>query len=537
MTARTGRWWLGAVGYEVYVRSFADGDGDGIGDLAGLAAHVDHLETLGVDIVWVTPFYPSPGHDHGYDVADYRDVADVFGSLADVDVLAADLHRRGMRLLVDLVPNHTSSEHPWFRAARSARDDPHRDFYVWRDPAPDGGPPNNWTSHFGGRAWTFDETTGQYYLHLFLPEQPDLNWAHPAVHDAFEGILRFWLDRGVDGFRIDVAHALVKHPDLPDQPTAEVPDDVEMGSTTDDWESLQHIYDTDQPGVVDVYRRWRAVADEYGAALLGEVYVLDADRLGRYLTDRGLHLAFWFGPLHVRWGADRLRGVLREGTDVAARVDGDLAWVQGSHDRSRDVARYGGGDVGRCRAMAVATLRMLLPGAVFLYQGEELGLDDPVLRPEDAQDPIAAREGEYGRSRDVARTPLPWAPGPGYGFTTGDRTWLPFGDHPDSDTAVVQAADPRSPLSTYRRLIAVRRGLSRDVEGHTVEWLTDEGPLVAYRRGPVVVVANCGAAAADLPLPRGAEVRFATAGGDHEGGRVAGVVSVEPDEALLLVEV
>jgi len=529
------RWWLGALGYEVYLRSFADGDGDGVGDLAGLAAKVDHLQALGVDIVWVTPFYPSPMHDHGYDVSDYTGVAAVFGSVADVDALVADLHARGMRLLIDLVPNHTSSEHPWFRAARSSRDDPRREYYIWRDPAPGGGPPNNWKSHFGGDAWTLDETTGQYYLHLFLPEQPDLDWSNPSVHDEFEQILRFWLDRGVDGFRIDVAHALAKHPDLPDQPTAEVPDDIEMGSTTDDWESLQHVYDTDQPAVVEVYRRWRKVADEYGAALLGEVYILEAHRIDRYLTGEGLHLAFWFGPLHVPWGAGRLRDVLREGTALAARVDGDVAWVQGSHDRSRNVARYGGGDTGRARGLAVAALQSLLPGTAFVYQGEELGLDDPVLRPEDAQDPIAAREGEYGRTRDVARTPLPWAPGPGLGFSTAERTWLPLGDHPDTETVAVQAGDPASPLAAYRRLLAARRPLVAGVAAHDVEWLTEDGPIVAYRRGDVVVAANCGDGPATLALAGpSAEVRFASDAG-REGERPGDQVHLVPNEVLVLV--
>ncbi|HEY8338341.1 MAG TPA: alpha-amylase family glycosyl hydrolase, partial [Egibacteraceae bacterium] len=249
MTASQGasRWWRGAVGYEVYLRSFADSDGDGVGDLRGVLEHLDHLAWLGVDIVWVTPFFPSPMHDHGYDVADYCGVDPRFGTLADLDALVAAVHARGMRLLIDLVPNHTSSEHPWFRAARSSRDNPYRDYYVWRDPAPDGGPPNNWTSHFGGPAWTFDEATGQYWLHLFLPEQPDLNWANPAVADEFDAILRFWLERGVDGFRIDVAHALAKHPDLPDNPPADPADADADHALTDDFRRLQHIHDVNQP--------------------------------------------------------------------------------------------------------------------------------------------------------------------------------------------------------------------------------------------------------------------------------------------------
>jgi alpha-glucosidase len=491
MDAGTG-WWRDAVGYEVYVRSFADGDGDGIGDLPGVLARLDHLAELGVGIVWLTPCYPSPQRDHGYDVADYTAIAPEYGTMADLDALVAAVHARGMRLLLDLVPNHTSSDHPWFVAARSRRDDPHRDFYVWRDPAPDGGPPNNWVSHFGGPAWTYDERTGQYWLHLFLPEQPDLNWRHPAVADAFEDILRFWFARGVDGFRIDVAHALVKHPDLPDQPPAAVgEEEIDLGSAASDWETLEHPYDSDQPGVLDVYRRWRRVADEYGALLLGEVYILEPDGLARYLGGDGLHAAFWFRVLHMPWTPASLRRVLAEGVRVTLAQPGDVAWVQGSHDRSRAVRRYGGGAVGRARALAMATLELFLPGLAFLYQGEELGLDDPVLAPEDAQDPIAVRAGEVERGRDVARTPLPWAPGPGMGFTTADRPWLPFGERTPEDTVAVQRGDPASPLSTHRRLLAVRRALA-PLDGAPFAWLDPHADVIAFRRGDVVVAANVG---------------------------------------------
>jgi alpha-glucosidase len=527
------RWWRDAVGYEVYVRSFADDDGDGVGDLPGIVARLDHLADLGVDIVWVTPFYPSPMLDHGYDVADYTDVAAELGSLADADALVAGAHDRGMRLLVDLVPNHSSSEHPWFRSARRGRDDPYRDYYVWRDPAPDGGPPNNWRSHFGGPAWTLDEASGQYWLHLFLPEQPDLNWANPAVHDEFEAILRFWLERGADGFRIDVAHSLVKHPDLPDDPLAVVSDAYEAGVTADDFEALEHRYDLDQPGVVDVYRRWRRIADEYGALLIGEVYILEASGLDRYLTAEGLHLAFWFAPLHRAWDPAALRAVLREGADLAQRVDGGVGWVQGSHDVSRAVARYGGGQVGRERALAFGVLLSLLPGTPFLYQGEELGVDDPVIRPEDAQDPIAARNGAYDKGRDVARTPMPWAPGPGLGFTSAARAWLPFGDRRPEDTVAVQRADPDSTLSAHRRLLAARRPLlplPRDVA-----WLTDDGGVVAYRRGDVVVAANLGDDPEDVDLGglAGAVVRFGTDVG-REGNLAGERLSLAPREAVVV---
>jgi alpha-glucosidase len=518
-------WWRQAVGYEVYVRSFADSNGDGIGDLRGLIDHLDHLVDLGVDMVWVTPFYPSPMLDHGYDVADYRDITPEYGTLAEADELIAAVHDRGMRLLIDLVPNHTSSAHPWFLAARSSRDDPHRDHYIWRDPAPDGGPPNNWVSHFGGRAWTLDEATGQYWLHLFLPEQPDLNWRNPAVRDEFDDILRFWLDRGVDGFRIDVAHALIKHADLPDQPRATVPEPADLGSAASDWETLEHPHDTDQPEVLDIYRRWRKIADEYGAMLVGEVYLLERELLARYLAGDGLHASFWFEPLHISFErTDVLRSVLADGVRLDLENPGDIAWVQGSHDRSRAVGRYGGGRLGRERALAISTVMTFLPGLSFLYQGEELGLDDPDLSESDAQDPIAVRAGEFERARDVARTPIPWAPGPHMGFTTGDRAWLPLGRRTDGDTVAVQDRDPGSVLNRYRSLLALHRELRPLPDDF--EWLDAGEQVLAFRRGGVVVAANLRDAPAVVHLE--GETRFSSVGGTGANRLLA------PHEAVVL---
>jgi alpha-glucosidase len=301
------RWWQGAVGYEIYVRSFADSDGDGTGDLRGIRDRLAYLADLGVDIVWITPFYPSPQADHGYDVADYLGVDPTYGTVDDAIDLIDRAHELGMRAVFDLVPNHTSSEHPWFLDACSSRGSAHRDWYVWRDPAPDGGPPNNWVSYFGGPAWTLDEATGQYYLHLFLPEQPDLNWANDEVRAAFVDILDTWFARGADGVRIDVAHALVIDEEHRDNPVIV---DLHAEMTPEErFEAFEHRHDLDQDGVLDVYREWNEVAAKHDALLLGEVYLLETDRLQRFVADRdGLHLAFAFAALHTDWDVEDIRG-------------------------------------------------------------------------------------------------------------------------------------------------------------------------------------------------------------------------------------
>ncbi|MDQ3972914.1 MAG: alpha-amylase family glycosyl hydrolase [Actinomycetota bacterium] len=531
-TGRQAAWWRGSVGYEVYLRSFADADGDGVGDLWGLYGKLDYLAWLGVDLLWVTPFYPSPMLDHGYDVADYCDVDPRYGTLAAVDALVERAHALGLRLLIDLVPNHTSWEHPWFRQARSARDNPYRDYYIWRDPAAGGGPPNNWRSHFGGPAWSFDERTGQWWLHLFLPGQPDLNWANRAVADEFDDILRFWLDRGVDGFRVDVAHALVKHPDLPDNPPARHEQAALMAGMSAAYRSQQHLYDVNQPGVLDIYRRWRKVVDPYGGLLLGEAYVLEAPDLARYVVDQdGLHLAFWFRPLHMDWDPVAVREVLEAAT--VAAPDSSLAWVQSSHDRPRAVTRFGGGALGRARALAHATLLMGLPGVPFVYQGEELGLADARIAREDARDPAGVRDDAGGSSRDGARTPMLWSPGPGLGFTTAGRPWLPFGDRTDADTVAVQRADPSSTLRRYRRLIRLRRE-TPDLHTEPVQWVDEAGGVVAYRRGRVLVAANCTHDEAAVELPTGRwRLAFATAGQEDRPEPLAATLRLRPQEAVV----
>jgi alpha-glucosidase len=431
-------WWQRGVIYQIYPRSFSDSDGDGVGDLTGIRERLEYLSSLGVEAIWLSPFYPSPMADFGYDVADYTDVDPRFGTLADFDLLLEHAHGRGIRVIVDWVPNHTSDRHPWFLESRSSRDNPKRDWYVWRDPAPDGGPPNNWPSTFRavGPAWTFDEATGQYYLHSFAREQPDLNWENPEVEAAMHDVLRFWLDRGVDGFRIDVVYRLGKDP--------------ELGDNTPE---LRH--DEDWPAVHDRLRRIRAVIDEYDErVIVGEVYLLDLRRVVHYInTGDELDLAHNFVFVHLPWDAQAVRASVEEFIALAEEAVWP-AWFLGNHDHSRPATRYAGepgsGERrGRVGLMLVTTLR----GTPFVYQGDELALPDATIPP----DRIVDLDG-----RDPERAPLPWAPpseaGEGAGFTLG-TPWLPVVDDVERLNVQSQSADPLSTLTFARRLLRLRREL------------------------------------------------------------------------------
>ena len=420
-------WWRSGVIYQIYPRSFADADGDGVGDLRGATGRLEYVRDLGAAAVWLSPIYRSPMADFGYDVADHTDVDPLFGTLDDADALIARAHELGLRVLLDFVPNHTSDRHPWFVESRASRDSPKRSWYVWR-----GGdsPPNNWISAFGDQrpAWTRDARTGEWYLHSFLPEQPDLNWDEPAVEAAMHDVLRFWLRRGVDGFRIDVAHAIGKDPELGDN---------EPGRRhNEDWPSVH-------PRLAGI----RRVLEEFGGdrVAVGEVYLLDQRALAPYIaTGDELHLAHNFVFLNLPWSAERFRAVVDEFEELT-RDGGWPAWCLNNHDHSRTATRYGWNRA-RVAAMLVLTLR----GTPFLYQGEELGLTDVPVPPAE----IVDVDG-----RDPERAPMPWEPpsaaGPGAGFTAG-RPWLP--SHPDAErlAASVQAADPASPLVFYRTLLKLR---------------------------------------------------------------------------------
>ena len=470
-------WWRDAVVYEIYVRSFADGNGDGVGDLPGIRSRLPYLAELGVDAIWLTPFYPSPQADHGYDVADYRDVEPRFGTLTDFDRLLEDAHALGLRVIIDIVPNHTSSAHRWFRAAlASPPGSPERARYIFRPGRGRGGaqPPNNWTSHFGGGAWT-REPQGEWYLHLFDPGQPDLDWTNPEVGDEFESILRFWLDRGADGFRVDVANGLAKADGLPD---------MRRGTAS------PHA---DQPAVHDVYRRWRKVLDSYDGDRMAvvEAWSRDAELRSLYTRPDELHQAFNFHFQVADWSAAAFRRVVDDGLTTTSTTGAAPTWVLSSHDQLRHVSRYGGGEVGLSRARAATLFMLALPGSGYLYQGEELGLPQVEVAPEDRQDPAWARSGHTIVGRDGCRVPLPWTgSAPPYGFGSGTApTWLPQPDDWAPLTVEAQTGHDGSTLERYRSALAIRR---EQLAGHDepLEWLPTPIGTLSFARGRLVCTTN-----------------------------------------------
>jgi len=485
--------------YQIYPRSFQDTNADGIGDLKGIERRLDYLASLGVDAIWISPIYPSPMADFGYDVADYCDVDARFGVLADFDSLLAQAHARGLRIILDFVPNHTSERHPWFVASCTARDHPRRDWYIWRDPAPDGGPPNNWISDFGGSAWEWDKATGQYYYHAFLKEQPDLNWRHPEVQAAMYDVMRFWFDRGVDGLRIDVLWHLIKAADFPDNP----PNPAYRPGMGEMHRVLQ-LHSTDQPEVHAIAADMRAVADRYGAGgrgervLIGEIY-LPVERLLHYYGRERVevHLPLNFQLIDAPWQARSLATLIAD-YEAALPPGAWPNWVLGNHDRSR-VATKRGEAQARIAAMLLLTLR----GTPTLYYGDELGLSDVAIPPAEVQDPRELREPGLALGRDPVRTPMPWDGSGNAGFTTA-RPWLPLhADWPIRNVARM-AEEPHSILTLHRRLLAVRRAHPALAIGD-FGLLDSEGDVLAYERrhgaGRLIVALNLGGLSQRLELP------------------------------------
>ena len=421
-------WWRQAVVYQIYPRSFCDSDGDGVGDLEGIRRHLDHLQWLGVDALWLSPFFTSPMADYGYDVADYTDVDPLFGDLAAFDRLLTEAHERNLRVLIDWVPNHTSDQHPWFLDSVGGPGAVQRDWYYWRDSATPGRPPNNWRAAFiGGPAWTWEPRSRQWYLHSFLPQQPDLNWSNPEVVAAMHDTLRFWLDRGVDGFRIDVVHLLGKDPALPDGPGRQPAID-------DHWSTHQILRDI------------RALLDSYPGerTSVGEVYILDTAKVATYYGDGDeLHLAFNFPPLHAPWTAEAWRDQIAGAEAAFGPVGAWPTWVLSNHDTPRHLTRYGS----EARARAAAVLLLTLRGTPFLYAGEELGLEDAVVEGTAVRDP---------GGRDGCRAPVPWTADGDHGWGGGEP-WLPWPPHPEALNAAAEQSDPASMAHLYRRLLDLRR--------------------------------------------------------------------------------
>jgi alpha-glucosidase len=533
-------WWRDAVIYQIYIRSFVDGDGDGLGDIAGIRSRLRYLAGLGVDAVWINPWYPSPMADAGYDVSDYRAVEPRFGSLEDAEALLREAREAGLRVLLDIVPNHTSDRHAWFAEAVAAGPgSPARERYIFRDGrGPDGAePPNGWQSVFGGPAWERvtepDGTPGQWYLHLFAPEQPDLNWMHADVRDDFETTLRFWFDRGVDGFRIDVAHSLVKQDGLPDAPDLEWPRaavEVDGVLTRAPWRP-HPFWDRDE--VHEIYRDWRRVADSYDdpKVFVAEAWVDEPERLARYLRADELHTAFNFTYLQSPWEAGYLRHVIAETLEEHQAVGAPATWVLSNHDVARHVSRYARDldvpgssimqllgrpadlDKGRRRARAAVLLTLALPGGAYVYQGEELGLPEVEDLPEEVlQDPTWERSGHTDRGRDGCRVPLPWAgASPPYAFSPQEATtqpWLPQPDDWAQLTAEAQAGDPASMLELYRTALRLRRDDPALGDGE-LEWLDLPDGVLGFTREPgFACVVNVGGA--PVPLPEGYRVLLAS---------------------------
>ncbi|SEK17412.1 MULTISPECIES: alpha-amylase family glycosyl hydrolase [unclassified Variovorax] len=448
-------WWKNGIVYQIYPRSFQDSDGDGIGDLRGIRQRLDYLVSLGVDAVWISPIYPSPMADFGYDISDYCGIDARFGTLADFDELVRSAHARGLKVILDFVPNHTSERHPWFTQSRSSRQDPKRDWYLWRDPAPGGGPPNNWLSNFGGPAWTLDSRTGQYYLHSFLREQPDLNWRNPEVRAAMYEALRFWLRRGVDGFRIDVLYHLVKDAAFRDNPAN--PAFVPGGDPS---HSLLPLYTADLPEVQEIVREMRGVVDAFSDAqgdrvLIGELYLPLARLVAYYGLDsqgvlQGVQLPFNFQLIGAPWQAGVIERLVRD-YEAALPPGAAPNWVLGNHDKPRIASR-----VGSLHARLAAMLLLTLRGTPTLYYGDEIGMTDAVIPPGEVQDPFEKNEPGKGLGRDPQRTPMQWSAAPHAGFSQG-KPWLRLGDDWATRNVERQQGDATSMLALYRRLIALRR--------------------------------------------------------------------------------
>src|SRR3569833_1928286 len=510
-------WWKHAVVYQIYPRSFQDSNGDGIGDLNGINDRLDYLVELGVDAIWISPIYPSPMADFGYDVADYCGIDPIFGSMEDFDRLLQQTHRCGFCLILDFVPNHTSDHHPWFLESRSSRANSKRDWYIWRDH------PNNWQSHFGGSAWELDQTTGQYYLHEFLKEQPDLNWRNPDVKSAMFDALRVWLRKGVDGFRVDVMWLMIKDNQFRDNPP-------NPGYTVGQGSRAQFlpIYDADRPEIHDLVAEMRGVLAEFqDRVLIGEIY-LPIPRLMDYYGQqlRGANLPFNFQLLQCAWTADELARIISDYTS-ALPAGAWPNWVLGNHDKSRIASR-----IGTQKARAAALLLLSLPGTLTIYNGEELGMQDVPIRPVEVQDLAEKRQPGIGMGRDPERTPMPWDGSPLCGVTSG-TPWLPIGETNRAVNVDDSRKNPHSMLAFYERLLRFRRAEPVLVAGQLTDVSSTDDVLQFFRSdGDENFRFAMNLAEEPREISIGSGEIAASTSQRREGERVNGSVQLEPAEAV-----
>lgn len=522
------RWWERGIIYQIYPRSFMDQNGDGVGDLAGIRAKLDYLQWLGVDALWISPIYPSPMADFGYDISDYTGIDPRFGTLAEFDELVSDTHRRGLKILLDYVPNHSSDRHPWFSEARASRASAKRDWYIWRDPAPDGGPPNNWRSNFGGSAWQWDETTRQFYYHAFLKEQPDLNWRNPAVRAAMLDVLRFWLARGVDGFRVDVMHHIIKDTEFRDNP---INPDYRPGMSP--YRELLTTYSADRPEVHDIVMEMRRVIEEFADRMLvGEIY-LPVERLMAYYgaSGQGAHLPFNFQLIALPWNARAVAAAM-ERYYALLPANAWPNWVLGNHDKPRIASR-----VGPAQARVAALLLLTLRGTPTLYYGDEIGMQNVPIGPSQVRDPYEKNVPGLGLGRDPVRTPMQWDSAENAGFSTVEP-WLPIGADYRTLNVAAQREESGSMLTLYRKAIALRRQEPALSVGELAP-LPAEDNLIAYVRKSgarrLLVLLNLSAAPAryDLaPICSTAEILLSTHL-DRQENLGASVVQLRGDEGIV----
>ena len=522
-------WWRHGVFYQIYPRSFQDADGDGVGDIKGIIDRLPYLDALRIDAIWLSPIFPSPMADFGYDISDYTGIDPLFGTMADFDALMSAAHTSGLKVILDLVPNHTSDRHPWFVESQSSRDNPKRDWYIWHDPGPDGGPPNNWLSEFGGSAWEYDAATGQYYYHAFLAQQPDLNWRNPAVREAIYDVMRFWLAKGVDGFRVDVIWHLIKDAEFRDNPP-----NPHFREGRPPHERILTRYSTDQPEVHDVIAEMRRVIDEFDdRVLIGEIY-LPLHRLVAYYGNDlgGAHLPFNFALLSTLWSARSIEKII---TDYEGALPSGAwpNWVLGNHDRPRVASRVGP-EQARVAAMLLLTLR----GTPTLYYGDEIGMHQVAIAPDQVRDPFEKNVPGIGVGRDGCRTPMQWDATSHAGFSTA-KPWLPLPDDFVHENVVNLEADARSILNLYKALISLRRQLPQLRAGDYVP-IAAQGDLLLYRRqseeGEVVIALNLGdqpvSIASDAAGLAG-EILLSTSL-DREGENVEGALDLRGNEGVII---